>query len=155
MERLTPPHPGSARSPFMSAPVDRLPDGGVAGLRSFSLRAPCMTDAGSSDNLVQARYELHRALDSDDPDKARAWLRDWGESLISAAYDGAAAIEDAEVPDDPAEVDTEKVDDALDAANRALGSALNAVGKVSAALEGDILRATESVRKAMTEVDKL
>lgn len=165
MDRLTPPHPGPARSPFLSAPADRLPDGGVAGLRSFSLRAPSMTDEGSAENLVQARYELHRALDSNDPDKARAWLRDWGESLLRGADDGRAAEEAylAEAGDEPEPVDTERVEDALDDAEHELVTTINAVAEAEKArtpvapndLQGGLRDALSSLRKARTELDKL
>lgn len=162
MDRLTPPHPGPARSPFLSAPAERLPGGGLAGLRSFSLRAPSTTDAGSAENLVQARYELHRALDSNDPDKARAWLRDWGESLIRGADDGRAAEEafEAHTCEEP-DPDKSGVRDALKDAEDEVVSLANRLGasgdqKVSPNEMQEPLRAIlEDIRDAKRELENL
>ena len=39
-------------------------------------------DLASDDNLVQARYELHKAIDRGGDAEQAAWSREWGETAL-------------------------------------------------------------------------
>ena len=67
------------------------------------------------ENLDQARYELHRAIDFGGPDERLAWFDRWAEAMLDGARTGVAEHERACMleHDDPApdDVDTGAVED--------------------------------------------
>lgn len=56
---------------------------------------PSALDLSNGDNVVQARFELHRALDLGTPAGVEAWTRKWGEAALAVA--AHAAGQDGEI----------------------------------------------------------
>lgn len=46
-------------------------------------------DLASGPNIVQARYELNRAIDRDDPNAQAEWAREWGAAALICADDAS------------------------------------------------------------------
>lgn len=55
--------------------------------------SPSRTNLTVTDNVIQARHELHRAIDFGGDAECSAWARKWGETSLEAA-EVACEIED-------------------------------------------------------------
>jgi hypothetical protein len=55
---------------------------------------PGAVDLGNGDNVVQARHELHRAIDFGSDAECAAWARKWGEAALACGERVSALDED-------------------------------------------------------------
>lgn len=128
-----------------------------AALFDLPALSPSQRDA-NAENLVNARFELHRALDRGVDADLVAWARRWGETLVDDAIDLVDASDALEDLDDDdtwvGALEADKVRDVeacIDSAREAVAEAQESLG---AGEMVSILTANDSLNEALKHLSE-